>query len=160
MVAQLVSDVAEIEAEEGELVQVEIDPLLLMSDAQVKAEIDKFLPEEKAKFNDFASFAEDWHGETGKYEPMDQVMKHLVKVRYPRIPPAVASQLVQPEEGAVEVPLFTETSSDKALITAIFPSTDPAVLSYNLKGKVAEREDKEYESVGACQMKKNWTAPK
>ena len=27
MVAQLVSDVAEIEAEEGELVQVEIDPV-------------------------------------------------------------------------------------------------------------------------------------
>ena len=41
MVTQLVSDVTEIEAEEGELVQVEIDPLLLMSDAQVEAEIDK-----------------------------------------------------------------------------------------------------------------------
>ena len=75
MVAQLVLDVAEIEAEEGELIQVEIDPLLLMSDAQVKAEIYKLSTEEKAKFNDFASFAEDWHGETGKYEPMDQVMK-------------------------------------------------------------------------------------
>ena len=57
MAAQLVSDVAEIEAEEGELVQVEIDPLLLMSDTQVKAEIDKLLPEEKAKFDDFSSFA-------------------------------------------------------------------------------------------------------
>ena len=53
MVAQLILDVAEIEAEEGELVQVEMDPLLLMSDTQIKAEIDKLSPEEKAKFDDF-----------------------------------------------------------------------------------------------------------
>ena len=38
---QLVSDISQIEVEEGELIQGEIDPLLLMSDAQVKAEIDK-----------------------------------------------------------------------------------------------------------------------
>ena len=110
-----------------------------MSDTQIKAEIDKLSPEEKAKFNDFASFAEDWHGETGKYEPMDQVMKQLVKVRYLGIPSAMASQLIQPEdqpeEGALEVPAFMESSSDKALVTAIFPSTDPVVLSYNLKRK-------------------------
>ena len=153
MVVQLISDVAEIEAEEGELIQVEIDPLLLMSDPQVKAEIAKLSSEEKTKFDDFSSFAEDWHDETGKYEPMDQVMKHLVKVRYPGIPPAVASQLIQPEdqpeEGALEVPPFMESSSDRALITAIFPSTDPAVLSYNLKGKAAERKDEEYKSVGS-----------
>ena len=43
MVTQLVSDVAEIEAEEEELVLVEMDPLLLMSDTQIKAEIDKLL---------------------------------------------------------------------------------------------------------------------
>ena len=73
-----------------------------MSDAQVKAEIDKLLPEEKAKFDDFSSFAEDWHGETGKYEPMDHVMKHLVKVRYPGISPDVVSQLVQPEDQPEE----------------------------------------------------------
>ena len=101
---------AEIEAEEGELVPVEMDPLLLLSDTQTKAEIAKLLPEEKAKFDDFSSFAEDWHSETGKYEPMDQVMKQLVKVRYLGIPPAVASQLIppedQPEEGAIEYPLF------------------------------------------------------
>ena len=68
-------------------------------------------------------------------------------------PITVASQLVQPEdqpeEEAVEVPPFTESSSDKALITAIFPSSDLAVLSYNLKGKAAEREDDEYKSVGS-----------
>ena len=34
---QLVSDVAEIEAEEGDLTQVEIDPVLLLSDKQIKA---------------------------------------------------------------------------------------------------------------------------
>ena len=42
---------------------------------------------------------------------------------------------------------FTESSSDKALITSIFPSSDLAVLSYNLKGKAAEREDDEYELI-------------
>ena len=114
--------------------------------------MEKLTSAEKAKFDDFASFAEDWH-DTGKYEPSDHVMKHLVKVRYLGIPPAVALQLVQledqPEEGAVEVPPFTESSSDKALITAIFPSSDLAVLSYNLKGKAAEREDDEYKSVGS-----------
>ena len=68
-----------------------MDPLLLLSDTQIKAEIAKLLPEEKAKFDDFSSFTEDWHSETGKYEPMDQVMKQLVKVRYLGIPPAVAS---------------------------------------------------------------------
>ena len=84
--------------------------------------------------------------------PIDHVMKHLVKVRYLGIPLAVVSQLVQPEdqpeEGAIEVPPFMESSSDKALVTTIFPSTDPAVLSYNLKGKAAERKDEEYKSVG------------
>ena len=47
------------------------------------------------------------------------------------------------------MPSFTESSSGKALVTAIFPSTDPAVLSYNLKGKAAERKDEEYKSVGS-----------
>ena len=153
MAAQLVSDVTEIEAEEGELVQVEMDPLLLMTDTQIKAEIDKLSPEEKSHFDDFASFAEDWYSETGKYEPMDQVMKELIRKRYPGIPSRIISQVVQPEElseeGAVEVPPVSESSSDKALVTAIFPSTDPAVLSYNLKGKAAERTDEDYESVGS-----------
>ena len=47
------------------------------------------------------------------------------------------------------MPPFTESSSDKALITAIFPSSDLAVLSYNLKGKAAEREDDKYELIGS-----------
>ena len=130
-----------------------MDPLLLLSDTQIKAEKAELSPEEKAKFDDFSSFAEDWHSETGKYEPIDQVMKQLVKVRYLGMPSAVASQLIQPEdqpeEGAIEVPPISEPSSDKALITAIFLSTDPAVLSYNLKGKAAERKDEDYESVGS-----------
>ena len=153
MAAQLVSDVTEIEAEEGELVQVEMDPFLLMTDTQIKSELAKLSPEEKSYFDDFASFAEDWHSETGKYEPMDQVMKQLIKKHYPGIPSNIISHVVQPEElseeGVVEVPPVSESSSDKALVTAIFPSTDPAVLSYNLKGKAAERMDKDYESVGS-----------
>ena len=52
----------------------------------------------------------------------------------------------EPEEGAVDISPFQESSSSKALVTAIFPSTDPAVLTYNLKGKAAERTDDDYES--------------
>ena len=127
-----------------------MDPLLLMSDTQIKAEIDKLLPEEKAKFDDFASFAEDWHGETGKYEPMDHVMKQLMKMFiYANVASHIIQPEDQPEQGAIEVPPFTDSSSEKALVTAIFPSTDPAVLSYNLKGKAAERKDEEYESIGS-----------
>ena len=130
-----------------------MDPLLLMTDTQIKAEIAKLSPEEKSHFDDFASFTEDWHSETGKYEPMDQVMKQLIKKHYPGIPSNIISHVVQPEElseeGAVEVPPVSESSSDKALVTAIFLSTDPAVLSYNLKDKAAERTDEDYESVGS-----------
>ena len=36
----------------------------------------------------------------------------------------------------------------KALITAIFPSTDLAVISYNLKGPSTEHTDDDYESIG------------
>ena len=65
----------------------------------------------------------------------------------------MASQLIQPEdqpeEGSVDVPVFTGGSSDNALLTAIFPSSNLAVLSYNLKGKAAEREDDDYESIGS-----------
>ena len=43
MAAQLVSDVTEIEAEEGELVQVEMDPFLLMTDTQIKSKYLHFL---------------------------------------------------------------------------------------------------------------------
>ena len=59
--------------------------------------MEKLTPAEKDKFDNFASFAEDWHDDTGKYEPIAHVMKHFVKARYPEIPPAVASQLVQPK---------------------------------------------------------------
>ena len=150
---QLVLDIAQIEAEQWDLIQVEVDPVLLLSDKQLKAEVEKLTSEEKVKFNDYSCFAEDWHVETGKYESIDHVVKHLVKVRYPGIPPVVASLLVQsedqPEEGAIEVPTFTESSSNKALLTAIFLSSDPAILSYNLKGKAAEREGDDYESIGS-----------
>ena len=79
-----------------------MDPLLLLSDTQIKAEIAKLSLEEKAKFDDFASFTEDWHSETGKYEPMDQVMKQLIKKHYPGIPSDMVSHIVQPEEQSEE----------------------------------------------------------
>ena len=41
-----------------------------------------------------------------------------------------------------------EGTSEKALVTAIFPRTDPAVLNYNLKLAAAERRDDDYKSVG------------
>ena len=44
---QLVSDMAQIEAEEGDLIQVEVDPVLLLSDKQLEAEVAKLPPEEK-----------------------------------------------------------------------------------------------------------------
>ena len=56
---QLVSDVAQIEVKEGDLIQVEVDPVLLLSDKQLKAEVEKLTPQEKVKFDDFTSFAED-----------------------------------------------------------------------------------------------------
>ena len=122
---QLISDIVQIQTEEGDLVQVEVDPCLLMSDRQVQAEVNKMKPEDKAKFEDYKKFAEDIKDDTGENQPFDHVMKHLVKVRYPGIPPAVAAQIVQPEEeteeGAVDRPPFQESSSDKALVTAIFP---------------------------------------
>ena len=88
---QLVSDMAQIEAEQGDLLQVEIDPVLLMSDKQVKAEVEKLKPEHKVRFEDYKKFAEDWKDETGKYQPIDYVMKYLVKVRYPGIPSTIAA---------------------------------------------------------------------
>ena len=39
-------------------------------------------------------------------------------------------------------------TSEKALVTAIFPSTDPVVLNYNLKEKSTERTDEDYISIG------------
>ena len=38
--------------------------------------------------------------------------------------------------------------SDKALVTAIFPSTDPVVINYNLKKPSAECTNEDYESIG------------
>ena len=82
---QLISDIVQIETEEGDLMQVEVDPYLLMSDRQVQAEVNKMKPEDKAKFEDYKKFAEDIKDDTGEYQPFDHVMKHLVKVRYPCI---------------------------------------------------------------------------
>ena len=99
-------------------------------------------------------FVEDKEAEIGDCEPMDMLMQTLVKTRYPGIPPAVAACIVkpeeEPEEGAVELPVYhmEESTCNKALVTAIFPSSDPAFLKYNLKGTAAECTDDDYESVG------------
>ena len=91
---------------------------------------------------------------------IDHVIKHLVKAKYLGIPPAVAAQVVQtedePEEGAVEVPAFEESSSDKALITAIFRKTDPAVLTYNFKGKMSIGSDSDEGNLDSTQIAQIW----
>ena len=77
----------------------------------------------------------------------------MVKTRYPGIPLAMAATVIkpekEPEQGAETLPTFQteEGTSDKALITVIFPSTDPAVISYNLKGASTECND-DNESIG------------
>ena len=99
-------------------------------------------------------FAKDREANTGDCEPVDILMQTLVKTRYPGIPSAVTATIVkpeeEPEEGAEDLPVYhtEEGTSDKALVTAIFLSTDPAVLSYNLKGTAAECTDDDYEGVG------------
>ena len=74
-------------------------------------------------------------------------MQTLIKTRYPPIPTEVVKAIVKSEveEQQESSPTIT---SEKALVTAIFPSTDPVVLNYNLKGKSAERTDEDYISIG------------
>ena len=66
----------------------------------------------------------------------------------------MATSIVKPEgelEKAVEsMPTFQaeKGTSDKALITVVFPSTDPAVINYNLKKPSVESTDGDYESIG------------
>lgn len=92
--------------------------------------------------------------ETGICEPLDTLISSKVQMGYPGIPPAVAAVIIkpekEPEEGTKDLPIYhtEEGTSEKALVTAIFLSTDPAVISYNLKRATAERTDDDYESVG------------
>ena len=48
MVEQLVFDVAEITAEVGVVVQVKVNPVLLLTERQFKAKIDKLTPIERS----------------------------------------------------------------------------------------------------------------
>ena len=59
-------------------------------------------------------------------------MQTLIKTRYPPIPAEVVKAVVKSESEEQEE-LSSGVTSEKALVTAIFPSTDPVVLSYNLK---------------------------
>ena len=45
--------------EENPLEPIEIDPVLLMTDKQIKVEVDKLPPFQKALFEDVKKFAED-----------------------------------------------------------------------------------------------------
>ena len=141
------SDVLEMQEEENPLELIEIDPVLLMTDKQIKAGVDKLPPFQKALFEDVKKFAEDREAEEGICEPVDTLMQTLIKTRYPPIPTEVVKALVKSEveEQQESSPTIT---SEKALVTAIFPSIDPVVLNYNLKGKSAERTDEDYISIG------------
>ena len=76
MTEQLVVDVLEMQAEEEALIPVEIDPVLLILDKQIKAEVDKMTPLQKAQvqFEDVKKCAEDREAETGKCEPVNFLM--------------------------------------------------------------------------------------
>ena len=147
MAEQLMTDIVEMEGEEESLTPVEMDPVLLMTDAQIKKEVDQLPPMQRALFKDIKKFAEDQEKETGMCTPLDTVILTLVKTRYPGIPPVMTVTVIKPEkeqeDGAENLPTFPaeEGTSDKALITAIFPSMDPAVISYNLKGVTSECTD-------------------
>ena len=84
----------------------------------------------------------------GVCEPVDTLMQTLVKSRYSGIPSNIIGAVVKPEIEEVQPTNINLSNRGRALVTAIFPSTDPAVLQYNLKGKAAERTDDNYESIG------------
>ena len=79
MAEQLISDVLEMQEEENPLEPIGIDPVLLMSDKQIKAEVDKLPPFQKALFEDVKKFAEDREAEEGICEPVDALMQTLIK---------------------------------------------------------------------------------
>ena len=148
------ADILEIEEEEA-LIPVEMDPVLLMTDAQIKKkEVEQLPPAQKALFEDVKKFAEDQEKESGECMPLDKIVSSLIKTRYPHIPSTMVTSIVKPEEESKEgidiLPTYQteEGMSNKALITAIFPSMDPTVINYNLKKPSAECTDEDYESIG------------
>ena len=52
MAERLLSDVLEMQAEEEPLVPIEVDPVLLMSDKQIKKEVEQMPPTQRALFDD------------------------------------------------------------------------------------------------------------
>ena len=116
-----------------------MDPVLLMIDTQIKKGVEQLPPVQRALFDNLKKFTEDQEKESGECMPLDTIISPLVKTQYYDIPPVMAATVIkpekEPEEGAENIPTFQveEGTSDKALITVIFPSTDLAVISYNLK---------------------------
>ena len=74
-------------------------------------------------------------------------MQTLIKTCYPPIPEEVVKAVIKSEVEEQQESSPT-ISSEKALVTAIFPSTDPVVLNYDLKEKSVERTDEDYISIG------------
>ena len=111
-----------------------MDPVLLMTDAQIKKVVEQLPPAQRALFEDVKKFAEDQEKESGECTPLDTVVSTLIKTRYPGIPSAMAALLLYKPERRIRrkvlifMPMFQteEGTSDKALITAIFPSIDPS----------------------------------
>ena len=52
MAEQLVADILEMEGEEESLTPIEMDPVLLMTDAQIKKEVDQLPPMQRVLFED------------------------------------------------------------------------------------------------------------
>ena len=87
MAEQLMADILEIEEEEEEAsIPVEMDPVLLMTDAQIKKEVEQLPPAQRALFDDLKKIAEDQEKELGECTPLDAVISTLIKTRYPGIP--------------------------------------------------------------------------
>ena len=94
------ADIVEMEGEEESLTPVEMDPVLLMTDAQIKKEVDQLPPMQKALFEDLKKFAEDQEKETGMCTPLDTVISMLIKTRYPGIPPVNGCHSYKTQKGA------------------------------------------------------------
>ena len=87
-----------------------MDLVLLMTDTQIKKEVDQLPPAQRALFDDLKKFAEDQEKESGACTPLDTVILTLVKTRYPGIPLVMAATVInpekEPEEGAENIPMF------------------------------------------------------
>ena len=83
MAEQLVADILEIEGEKESLTPIEMDLVLLMTDTQIKKEVDQLPHAQRALFDDLKKFAEDQEKESGVCTPLDTVILTLSKNKIP-----------------------------------------------------------------------------